>query len=179
VRDLGSANGTLLNGTPLEGSKRVGKADLVLIGSAALRVVDAPPEGVTRLSPAPVVRSSGAPAGETSMQAGKETRRSESAGPAPPAASAYLADAGGQRWALKPAITLIGRALECDVVIGDASVSRRHAAIERRGDGWALISLSRDNPTLLNGQAVPPGGAVLKREDVITLGLQVKLVFEA
>lgn len=36
----------------------------------------------------------------------------------------------------------------------DKTVSRKHAAITREGDNWALVNLSQTNPTLLNGRPV-------------------------
>ncbi|HLO57297.1 MAG TPA: FHA domain-containing protein [Bacteroidales bacterium] len=50
----------------------------------------------------------------------------------------------------------IGRANECNVQYANdiITVSRRHAAIERREDGYYIMQLSQTNPTLINGQAI-------------------------
>lgn len=50
----------------------------------------------------------------------------------------------------------LGRASSCAVRFhpADATVSRKHAAIERRKDQVYLISLSQTNPTLINGRPV-------------------------
>jgi hypothetical protein len=50
----------------------------------------------------------------------------------------------------------IGRANNCNIQFGDdyPTVSRRHAAIERRDATFFLLQLSQTNPTLLNGQPI-------------------------
>jgi pSer/pThr/pTyr-binding forkhead associated (FHA) protein len=50
----------------------------------------------------------------------------------------------------------IGRANNCNIQFGEDSptVSRRHAAIERRESNFFLIQLSQTNPTLVNGQPI-------------------------
>src|SRR3954470_3738882 len=48
----------------------------------------------------------------------------------------------------------IGRRADADVVIDDASVSRRHAQLIRRGDAWYVADIGSRNGTTLNGQAV-------------------------
>jgi pSer/pThr/pTyr-binding forkhead associated (FHA) protein len=62
----------------------------------------------------------------------------------------------------------IGRADTCHIQFGDdyQTVSRKHAAIERRGNEYFLIHISQTNPTLLNGKAVTDE-ALLKNGDEI------------
>ena len=50
----------------------------------------------------------------------------------------------------------LGRASTCQVRFDESfdTVSRRHAAIVREGDGWKLVQLSRTNSTYLNGRRV-------------------------
>ena len=73
----------------------------------------------------------------------------------PTAASAYLLDADGHQFALRPGeATRIGRALDNDVVVGDASVSRHHASIEYANGGFVLRDLGSQNGTWVGGQRV-------------------------
>ena len=72
-----------------------------------------------------------------------------------PAVSPYLLDSGGQQFAIRlGASTRIGRALDNDIVIGDASVSRHHASIEYRNGGFLLRDLGSHNGTWIGGQRV-------------------------
>ena len=50
----------------------------------------------------------------------------------------------------------LGRDKKCGVTFGDdtPTVSRKHAAIERKGDETFIINLSKSNPTLVNGRPV-------------------------
>ena len=45
----------------------------------------------------------------------------------------------------------IGRAPDCDCVLGDPTVSRHHARLRRGADGWVLTDLGSTNGTRLNG----------------------------
>jgi len=49
---------------------------------------------------------------------------------------------------------VIGRAPGSDVVIPDQAISRSHAALEKRTDGWYLIDLGSGNGTILNDERI-------------------------
>lgn len=49
---------------------------------------------------------------------------------------------------------LIGRSRDCDLCLTDLSVSRRHAQLVRREDGWVVSDLGSHNGTRLNGWLV-------------------------
>jgi hypothetical protein len=49
---------------------------------------------------------------------------------------------------------LLGRDPACDVVIDDKSVSRRHAALERRGPGFVVVDQGSANGSFVNGEQV-------------------------
>jgi hypothetical protein len=67
----------------------------------------------------------------------------------------------------------IGRSDNCIIQYGDdyQTVSRKHAAIERRGNEYFLIHLSQMNPTLLNGVTIA-NEALLKNGDEIQLSME-------
>lgn len=49
---------------------------------------------------------------------------------------------------------VVGREPTCDVVVNDGSVSRKHATIERRGNGWAIVDQGSANGTFVDSQRV-------------------------
>jgi hypothetical protein len=50
--------------------------------------------------------------------------------------------------------TVVGREPTCDFVVSDGSVSRKHATIERRGDGWAVVDQGSANGTFIDSNRV-------------------------
>ena len=69
---------------------------------------------------------------------------------------------------LEDAVTHIGRGLSCDVRLDDATVSRKHAVIVRRGDEVVVLDDRSMNGIWLNGERVTE--AVLADGDEIVLG---------
>jgi FHA domain len=66
---------------------------------------------------------------------------------------------------------LIGRHPNCDVVMSDETVSRRHARLTFRDGGWIVQDLDSTNGTRLNGQHV--GRCRLRPGDQLALGTQL------
>jgi len=58
----------------------------------------------------------------------------------------------GRRHDLVGKVLRIGRESGNDIVLDDGGVSRTHARIERRGEGWVLMDVGSTNGTLLNNQ---------------------------
>jgi pSer/pThr/pTyr-binding forkhead associated (FHA) protein len=48
----------------------------------------------------------------------------------------------------------IGRAPDCECLVVEASVSRRHAHLRREGERWLLRDLGSSNGTRVNGMRV-------------------------
>jgi FHA domain len=63
---------------------------------------------------------------------------------------------------------LIGRHLNCDVVLSDLQISRRHARLRFRDGRWILQDLESRNGTAVNGTRV--GRCELRSGDRITIG---------
>ena len=61
---------------------------------------------------------------------------------------------------------VLGRETDCDLVVGDETVSRRHAALRLEEEGWLISDLGSRNGTWVNGwrvhdrARVDPGDAV-------------------
>ena len=64
---------------------------------------------------------------------------------------------------------VLGRLKSCDVCLGDANASRKHAVLEREGTGWVLVDLGSTNGTLVNRERV--SRVRLRDGDVITIGI--------
>jgi diguanylate cyclase (GGDEF)-like protein len=60
----------------------------------------------------------------------------------------------GRRYELKKERTIIGRGSDADVVVERESVSRKHAAIEKRGNAYWVADLNSTNGTYLNDVAI-------------------------
>ena len=89
----------------------------------------------------------------------------------PPQAGPRLCGAlvgSGGSWLLDGAVTVIGRSRQCDVVLTDPNISRRHAEVRRDGDQYTLVDLDSTNGLLVNGQEVKR--AALAEGDRLQLG---------
>jgi pSer/pThr/pTyr-binding forkhead associated (FHA) protein len=75
---------------------------------------------------------------------------------------------------------IIGRAVDCDVVLPRPDVAKQHAYFVRRERHWLLCyAINRQHRTLLNGQPVRPPFQVLDGY-VLTVGdVELKFVSEA
>jgi serine phosphatase RsbU (regulator of sigma subunit)/pSer/pThr/pTyr-binding forkhead associated (FHA) protein len=79
------------------------------------------------------------------------------------------AEGGRQRHALAKEQTAIGRSRESDIFLPDQWLSRHHAEIRRRQEGFFIADLKSKNGTLLNGHPIQDERR-LRHGDVITLG---------
>ena len=97
-------------------------------------------------------------------------------GPTPVPASptvAWLSDGVREVPIRGPRLSL-GRALDNDLILESAGVSRHHAQVERRHGRYVLRDMGSTHGTLVNGQRIEE--VVLRDGDVLTLGGQ-RLVF--
>lgn len=78
--------------------------------------------------------------------------------------------AEGKRMVVAPGGAVIGRSRECDIVLGDTNVSRRHAEIRPGGEtGWTISDLGSTNGVRVNGHLVT-GTTPIGAGDTIDLG---------
>jgi hypothetical protein len=106
----------------------------------------------------------------TSARVGEPVRAAQGR---PPRA---LLSAGGRRLLVPPAGGTIGRSRDCDVVLEDSGISRRHARVHPVAGEWEIEDLGSTNGVLLNGVQVV-GSEPLRAGDVIELG-STEIVFE-
>ena len=82
----------------------------------------------------------------------------------------------GKRWSLNKSEFVVGRGEDCEVVLPDRQVSRRHFRIVRDEDGYSVEDLGSKNGTYVNGAAVR-GSVQLQDGDEIQVALSVRLLF--
>jgi hypothetical protein len=81
----------------------------------------------------------------------------------------------GKRHMLAGERMTIGRSRECEILIDDPNVSRRHAEVRKTIEGWMIADLGSTNGVKVNGKRVHE--EVLRPGDKITLGL-IELEFD-
>jgi hypothetical protein len=81
----------------------------------------------------------------------------------------------GKRHMLAGERMTIGRSRECEILIDDPNVSRRHAELRKTIEGWMIADLGSTNGVKVNGKRVHE--EVLRPGDKITLGL-IELEFD-
>jgi hypothetical protein len=82
----------------------------------------------------------------------------------------------GKRMLVPPRGASIGRSRECDVVIEDSGVSRRHAELRPEGMLWRIEDLGSTNGVRVNGLAIR-GAHQLQSGDRIEMG-STEMLFE-
>lgn len=86
----------------------------------------------------------------------------------------------GRRWPLQRTRTVIGRDIDCDIVLPDRLVSRHHAHVVwdtiNGREGYVVEDLRSKNGTFVNGQEVAER-RLLEDGDEIQIALRFKLAF--
>ena len=85
-------------------------------------------------------------------------------------------EGSGQRWPLDQETITIGRGPDVDIVLPERVVSRRHARIERREDGYYVFDELSKNGTFVNGEPVTEGTR-LQDGDELQIALRFRLAF--
>ncbi|MBK6695575.1 MAG: FAD-dependent oxidoreductase [Myxococcales bacterium] len=156
VRDLGSSNGTWVNGAPVTVPLRLSGGDRVRVGGVELLV-------------------------SIDGQSTRADAHAPTGGPADarPHLEVRSGNALGLAFALTAPVVRIGRDPSCAVRLDDPSVSPVHAELREQGGAFHLADAQSVYGTSCGGQRLMPGHwATLKEGDAITIG-QVALVFTA
>jgi len=82
-----------------------------------------------------------------------------------------------QRWPLDKDRLTIGRGPDCDIILSDRVVSRRHACIERRDGDYFIRDDHSKNGTFVNGEPVFDTPHRLIDGDEIQIALRFRLTF--
>jgi pSer/pThr/pTyr-binding forkhead associated (FHA) protein len=146
VNDLGSSNGTLVNGVRVE-KAALSPGDIVTIGDTRVRLEVEQPEAQLEAladeAPADIMQT--VVAQRTIVMAVNNT-----------SVPRLAIQALGQTWEveLRDDSVSIGRAPTNDVVIDSEAVSREHARVQRRRDGFYLVDHNSTNGSFFHGDRV-------------------------
>jgi ABC transport system ATP-binding/permease protein len=181
IEDLGSYNGTSLNGSVLSGVVALKDGDVILIGDYRLGIQEDKQAQVTQAQPDSSPPATALPAVEDAMDGqptvplstlGVSTAFSE-----PPARLVVVSRfQGGTEFILDRPSQVVGRTPENDIVLNHKSISRHHAKILRDGNRYTILDLESANGVRVGG--VEHDKVDLQSGDIIELG-EVRLRFLA
>ena len=87
-----------------------------------------------------------------------------------------LLSVGDRRLPVPPEGGVLGRSRDCDIVLEDTGVSRRHAELRPGADGWTVADLGSTNGVRVNGRDIR-GLQPLRSGDRLQLG-STEIVFD-
>ena len=158
VKDLGSSNGTFVNGERIQ-EQALRAGDEVKFDVEPFRVEGPPDAGPTSVRPAVGAGAAGAPTRTIKL---------------PTARLEVASGMDAKSFELAKDKYIVGRSARCDISLPVDSVSARHAELERTSGGWRLTDLRSTNGTYVNGSRVET--AELKTGDEVRFGeVQLKL----
>jgi hypothetical protein len=79
----------------------------------------------------------------------------------------------GKRMLVGAGGAVLGRSRDCDIVVDDSNVSRRHAEVRPGPDGWTVADLGSTNGVRVNGRQVGAEPHPLRDGDRVELGTQL------
>ena len=170
ILDLGSANGTFVNGDelPVKEERALRDGDVVQIGPFTLRY-----HSQSRAA------ASAGTAGTAGTAAGPALRPGHTVvlpHGLPPRLAVRTPD-GSREFPLEKATLTLGRDPDNDIVVPAEAVSRHHAALERRAGGYVIKDLGSTNGLSVHGRLVKE--QQLGPDDTVAIGKSVTLTYLA
>lgn len=182
IEDLGSYNGTSLNGSSLSGVATLKDGDVILIGDYRLGIQEDRQNQVAQAANAePSSAAMATPPVEESMEGQPtipiSTLAVQTAFSEPPARLVVTGRfQSGAEFILDRPSQVIGRTPENDIVLNHKSISRHHAKILRDGNRYTMLDLESANGVRIGG--TQHDKVELQSGDTIELG-EVRLRFLA
>jgi pSer/pThr/pTyr-binding forkhead associated (FHA) protein len=167
LTDNGSANGTRVNGVPIQ-RVRLNTGDLIAVGDSTLRYELAPQSPEPELARLDTEADLDATLAEQVLDVTLTDHRA-------PRLALFTPD-GTWEVTLSGDDLTIGRDHASMVHLNQPKVSRRHAVIERHGDGYRLRDLGSTNGTWMNDNRI--GERFLEEGDAFRIG-NTRLVFKS
>lgn len=169
LEDLGSSNGTFLNGERLLEQRLLKTGDQIKLGQAITLTYEAPapvvPVQQTVASPIPAVPDKIL---QTVLE--EDLGIEELDVSAPPKLLVTIAGGSSHTYHLTGSVLTIGRLEGNDIVIPSQIVSGQHARLERANGGYQLVVLPQArNPVLFEGRPLD-GSRVLRHGDILRIG---------
>jgi ABC-type multidrug transport system ATPase subunit/pSer/pThr/pTyr-binding forkhead associated (FHA) protein len=146
IEDLGSRNGTFLNGDPMGGLRALKDGDEIFLGPNIILVFTQAEVGKVESLEQLVAAGSGANKTLLDLEAGAATPPVRPA--APPTLVVTLAGQEAVEYSLTKEVITLGRADDNDIVIPSMIVSRHHAVLTLTANGYEIQILSGATNTL-------------------------------
>ncbi|HAX70810.1 MAG TPA: ABC transporter ATP-binding protein, partial [Anaerolineae bacterium] len=171
IEDLGSSNGTFVNGERLRARKALNAGDEIKLGQAITLSYTAPAtqeSQKTAVRPAPAKPSQPAHLMQTMIGEEPVVRSGTALGP--PRLVVTIAGEKQQTYTLTSQSLSIGRVEGNDIVIPSQIVSSRHARLDKVDGGYQVSVIPEaKNPMLFEGRPLE-GPRVLRHGDLLRLG---------
>lgn len=180
IEDLGSYNGTSLNGSALSGLASLKDGDVILIGDYRLGIQE---DKAAQASGPSQTAADGSAPGVPTIEAAIEgqptipisTLVAQTAFAEPPGRLVVLSRfMSGTEFILDRPSHVLGRTSENDIVINHKSISRHHAKIVREGGRYTMLDLESANGVRVRG--TERDRVDLQSGDIVELG-EVRLRF--
>jgi ABC transport system ATP-binding/permease protein len=170
LEDLGSSNGTYLNGSRLVARQPLMSGDKIRLGKAVTMTYHAPAALQSAAPAAPRMEAAATKAGVMQTVIGEEPKP-EGAATAPPELSVAIAGGSSKSYTLTRQVLTIGRVENNDIVVPSQIVSGKHARLERTDGGYRLVMAPEaKNPVLFEGRPLEGGSRVLHDGDTLRIG---------
>jgi ABC-type multidrug transport system ATPase subunit/pSer/pThr/pTyr-binding forkhead associated (FHA) protein len=179
VEDLGSSNGTYINGQKLSGRHALKSGDQIRLGRAVTLVYETPKVDVSaETSVSPIISESAKTVAQEAPEVPLGARQTvigeipvdSKIDTGPPELVVAIAGENPQTHTLTGQSITIGRQEGNDILVTSPLVSRHHARLDKVGEGYKLTLLpDAKNPILFEGRELD-GPRVLHHGDILRIG---------